>query len=115
MNEQEVRHQFLSYLKSKLNYQDNNLVLEKRIGAKVIDLIIQDNNKTIALVEFKSNSTDLNGAVNQVRDYLALIENANCPAFLVVGNDNVYTLLSYGWQQISIECFPTLETLNKSK
>lgn len=111
MNEQEVRHQFISYLKSKLNYQDNNLVLEKRIGAKVIDLLIQDNSKTLALVEFKGNVSDLDGAESQVRDYLDLIENANCPAFLVAGNDYIYTLLSYGWQQISIDNFPSLNIL----
>jgi hypothetical protein len=115
MNEQEVKHQFLSYLKSKLNYQDNNLVLEKRIGQKVIDLLIQDNSKTLALVEFKDNASYLDGAEGQVRDYLALVENANCPAFLVAGNDYIYTLLSYGWQQISIDNFPTIETLKKTK
>ena len=115
MKEQEIRHQFISYLKSKLNYQDNNLVLEKRIGAKVIDLLIQDNSKTLALVEFKGNEPDLDGAESQVRDYLALVENDSCPAFLVTGNDYIYTLLSYGWQQISIDNFPTIETLKKTK
>jgi hypothetical protein len=115
MNEQEVRHQFLSYLKSKLNYQDNNLVLEKKIGQKVIDLLIQDNSKALALVEFKGNVSDLDGVESQVRDYLALIENVNCPAFLVAGNEYIYTLLSYGWQQISIDNFPTIETLKRIK
>ena len=115
MIEQEVRHQFLSYLKSKLNYPDNNLVLEKRIGQKVIDLLIQDNSKTLALVEFKCNGTDLDGAESQVRDYLDLIENDSCPLFLVAGNDNIYILQGYGWQQISIDNFPTIETFKKTK
>jgi hypothetical protein len=112
MSEHEVVQQFKSYLKNNLNYQENNFELEKRIGGKVIDLLIQNNSKTLALVEFKSSVADLNGSEIQVKSYLNLIENINTPAFLVAGNENIYVLQSYGWQQISISNFPTLEKLN---
>jgi len=119
MNEHELVNNillpnFILYLEANLNYKKNNFDYEVRIENKIIDLAIIDKEKIIAIVEFKSWLPDFQNTENQVRNYLSLIKNENCPAFLIYGSDgDIFLLQSYGWQKIELQNFPTFETLRK--
>ena len=113
MHEQELILNFVTYLKTKLNYKDENLVLGKNIGGKAIDLIIQENEKIIAIVEFKGTAVTLENVEVQVKSYITLLNNETCHAFFVSWNEEIFILESYGWQKIELQNFPTFETLRK--
>jgi hypothetical protein len=114
INEQEIRNKFIEYLKNNLGYTQENLLIEKRIDNKIIDLLIIDPASIEisykALVEFKSITGDRDSAEAQVIKYKELLGINNLPCFLVY-SEEIYVLQTYGWQLISLQDFPNLEKL----
>jgi hypothetical protein len=53
---------------------------------------------------------DNNLALKNVREYQNQFSNPNIPSFLFNGID-LFVLLSYGWQKISIIDFPKIDKL----
>ena len=113
-NEIEKINWFINFLKRNCNFVDDNFLIEKRINDKIIDLIIvnrlTNNIKPLAIIEFKKPGSDFNSAQKQVENYLNLLKENNLPSFLIHGNE-LFILLSYGWQRLEFNDFPKLEKL----
>lgn len=114
--EYENRKFFIDYLISNVGYDDSSFIIDKRIGEFIIDLIIFDSKtldiNPIAIIEFKKQSDDIDGALKQIKKYLKAINKPNLPAFLVAAEE-VYVLQVYGWQKIEIDDFPNFEKLKQ--
>ena len=110
-----LKPQFTGFLKANLDYHDNNFEFlnyknpggyEDEIDINVADMLIKDNDRIIAIVNFQDTEA-------LTRIYLKSIKNENCPAFLIPYFDEIFILESYGWQKIELQNFPTFETLRK--
>lgn len=129
MTEQEFGRNFVNFLISEKGYPKRSLLLEAPLADNknssrryFADLLILDTdfNNYLALVEFKGSrfNRQINDIINQVKTYLAVIDQANLPAYLVLPKNGVetdftiYILDNNVWREIEKVDFPHYETLS---
>lgn len=117
-----LKPNFTGFLKANLDYQENNFEFlnyknrdgfEEEIDINIADMLIKDNGNLIAIVQFKRWES-FQDTEELTRIYLKSIQNEDCPAFLIPSIDEIFILVSYGWQKIDLQNFPSFETLRKS-
>ncbi len=128
MNEEQLRSDFIAFLKEKKGYPSDSILVEvpivsNKMGKLRVDLLLIDTRigEYIGLIEFKSqlNPHVKKSSKYQVFSYLRAMNSPTLPAYIVTSSNEGFNIIvateEEDWKPITKEQFPEFETLSSKK
>lgn len=128
MSEEQLRNDFITFLKENKGYPSDSILVEvpivsNKTGMFRVDLLLIDTRigEYIGLIEFKNqiNPNVKKSTKYQVFSYLKALNSPTLPAYIVTPSPNGFNIIvateEEDWEFITKEQFPEFETLSSKK